>query len=58
MFAVAEVVRPVCGGSVCVLASGHEGLHRDRTGDGWFATPEIADAVTVSLLARLLEGGA
>ncbi|WP_024757986.1 hypothetical protein [Streptomyces exfoliatus] len=51
---VAEVVRPVWGGSVCVLAAGHEGPHRDRAGDGWWVTPEIADAVTVSLLTRAL----
>ncbi|MFE1903379.1 hypothetical protein ACFW96_06890 [Streptomyces gardneri] len=51
---VAEVVRPVWGGSVCVLAVGHDGPHRDRAGDGWWVTPEIADAVTVSLLARTL----
>ena len=54
VFALAEVVRPGWGGSVCVLSPGHEGLHRDRTGDGWFATPEIADTVAVSLLVRLL----
>ncbi len=54
VFAVAEVVRPVWGGSVCVLVVGHEGSHRDRAGDGWWVTPEIADAVTVSLLAHAL----
>ncbi|MET9674982.1 hypothetical protein ABZY68_18080 [Streptomyces sp. NPDC006482] len=54
VFAVAEVVRPVWGGSVCVLAVGHDGPHRDRAGDGWWVTPEIADAVSVSLLARAL----
>ncbi|MFJ8662424.1 hypothetical protein [Streptomyces sp. NPDC093795] len=54
MFAVAEVVRPVWGGSVCVLAVAHDGPHRDRAGDGWWMTPEIADAVTVSLLAHAL----
>ncbi|WP_024760552.1 hypothetical protein [Streptomyces exfoliatus] len=53
-FAVVEAIRPVWGGAVCVLAPGHKGLHRDRTGGGWFATPEIADAVAVSLLVRLL----
>lgn len=51
---VAEVVRPVWGGSVCVLAVAHDGPHRDRAGDGWWVTPEIADAVTVSLLTRAL----
>ncbi len=54
VFAVAEVVRPVWGGAVCVLPVGHEGLHRDRAGDGWWVTPEIADAASVSLLARVL----
>ncbi|MFH9726994.1 hypothetical protein ACH4M4_29115 [Streptomyces sp. NPDC017254] len=54
MFAVAEVVRAVWGGSVCVLAVGHEGHHRDRAGDGWWVTPEIADAVSLSLLAHAL----
>jgi hypothetical protein len=54
VFAVAAVVRPVCGGSVCVLAEGHEGPHRDRAGDAWWVTPEIADAVSVSLLAQAL----
>ncbi|MFD3567222.1 hypothetical protein [Streptomyces sp. NPDC058667] len=57
MFAVAEVVRPVWGGSVCVLAMGHVGPHRDRAGDGWWVTPEIADAVTVPLLADALTAG-
>ncbi|MFD7325002.1 hypothetical protein ACFV9D_28590 [Streptomyces sp. NPDC059875] len=52
MFAIAEVVRPVCAGSVCVLDVGHDGPHRDRAGDGWWVTPEIADAVSVPLLAR------
>ncbi|NML54916.1 hypothetical protein HHL19_34400 [Streptomyces sp. R302] len=54
VYAVAEVVRPVWGGSVCVLDAGHDGLHRDRAGDGWWVTPEVADAVSVSLLARAL----
>lgn len=54
VFAVAAVVRPVCGGSVCVLAEGHEGPHQDRAGDAWWVTPEIADAVSVSLLAQAL----
>lgn len=54
VFAVVAVVRPVCAGSVCVLASGHEGPHHDRAGDAWWVTPEIADAVSVSLLARAL----
>ncbi|MFD3533537.1 hypothetical protein [Streptomyces sp. NPDC058664] len=57
VLAVAEVVRPVWGGSVCVLAVGHDGSHRDRAGDGWRVTPEIADAVTVSLLADALAAG-
>ncbi|MFJ7988985.1 hypothetical protein [Streptomyces sp. NPDC096351] len=52
--AVADVVRPVWGGAVCVLAPGHEGHHRDRAGDGWWVTPEIADAVCLSLLTRAL----
>ncbi|MEV8590208.1 hypothetical protein AB0424_25065 [Streptomyces sp. NPDC051180] len=52
MFAVAEVVRAVWGGSVCVLAVGHDGHHRDRAGDGWWVTPEIADAVSLSLLSH------
>lgn len=34
VYAVAEVVRPVWGGSVRVLAVGHDGLHRDRAGEG------------------------
>ncbi|MEV6245684.1 hypothetical protein AB0M38_05690 [Streptomyces sp. NPDC051742] len=54
VFDVAEAVRPVWGGSVCVLAVAHDGPHRDRAGDGWWVTPEIADAVTVSLLAGAL----
>lgn len=54
VFAVAAVVRPVCAGSVCVLASGHDGPHHDRAGDAWWVTPEIADAVTVSFLAHML----
>ncbi|MER5206790.1 hypothetical protein [Streptomyces sp. NPDC002825] len=54
VYAVAEVVRPVWGGSVCVRTVGHEGPHRDRAGDGWWVTPEIADVVTVSLLAHAL----
>ncbi|GGT31178.1 hypothetical protein [Streptomyces purpureus] len=54
MFATAEVVRPVWAGSVCVLAVGHDGPHRDRAGDAWWVTPEIADAVSASLLARAL----
>ncbi|MFE0652259.1 hypothetical protein ACFVZH_27140 [Streptomyces sp. NPDC059534] len=54
VLSVAETVRPVWGGSVCVLAVGHDGAHRDRAGDGWWVTPEIADAVTVSLLAHAL----
>ncbi|MFI8371706.1 hypothetical protein [Streptomyces sp. NPDC085466] len=54
MYAVAETVRPVWAGSVCVLDAGHDGLHRDRAGDGWWVTPEIADAVSVSLLADAL----
>ncbi|MFE2014008.1 hypothetical protein [Streptomyces sp. NPDC059491] len=52
VFAVAEVVRAVWGGSVCVLAVGHDGHHRDRAGDGWWVTPEIADAVSLSLLSH------
>ncbi|MEV4684750.1 hypothetical protein [Streptomyces kurssanovii] len=36
------------------MASGHEGPHHDRAGDAWWVTPEIADAVSVSLLARAL----
>ncbi|MGW7290616.1 hypothetical protein ACWGH4_34665 [Streptomyces sp. NPDC054847] len=54
VFAVAAVVRPVCGGWVCVLAAGHDGPHHDRAGDAWWVTPEVADAVGVSLLARAL----
>ncbi|GHF97050.1 hypothetical protein ACFFSH_07955 [Streptomyces filamentosus] len=54
VYAVAEAVRPVWGGSVCVLDVGHGGLHRDRAGDGWWVTPEIADAVSASLAARVL----
>lgn len=54
MFAVAAVVRPVCAGSVCILPEGHEGPHHDRAGDAWWVTPEIADAVSVSLLAHAL----
>ncbi|MFJ5939140.1 hypothetical protein [Streptomyces sp. NPDC093071] len=54
VLAVAETVRPVWGGSVCVLGPGHDGPHRDRAGDGWWVTPEIADAVSVSLLTRAL----
>ncbi|MFD8645297.1 hypothetical protein ACFV14_33905 [Streptomyces zaomyceticus] len=54
VFAVAEVVRAVWGGSVCVLAVGHDGHHRDRAGDGWWVTPEIADAVALSLLTHAL----
>ncbi|MFE6103719.1 hypothetical protein ACFVQ4_27660 [Streptomyces laurentii] len=54
--AVVEVMRPVCAGSVCVLAPGHDGSHRDRAGDAWWVTPELADAVTVSLLAHALRG--
>ncbi|MGW4162194.1 hypothetical protein [Streptomyces sp. NPDC004788] len=52
--AVVEVMRPVCAGSVCVLPTGHDGPHRDRAGDAWWVTPEIADAVSVSLLAHAL----
>ncbi|MEW2632386.1 hypothetical protein AB0903_12155 [Streptomyces sp. NPDC048389] len=54
VYAIAAVVRPVCAGSVCVLASGHDGPHHDRAGDAWWVTPEIADAVSVSLLAHAL----
>ncbi|MFB7030825.1 MULTISPECIES: hypothetical protein [unclassified Streptomyces] len=54
VLAVAEAVRPVWAGSVCVLGPGHEGPHRDRAGDGWWVTPEIADAVSVSLVAHAL----
>ncbi|MEU4270910.1 hypothetical protein [Streptomyces sp. NPDC026092] len=54
--AVVEVMRAVCAGSVCVLAPGHDGPHRDRAGDAWWVTPEIADAVSVSLLTRALAG--
>ncbi|MFF9018384.1 hypothetical protein ACF09C_36175 [Streptomyces sp. NPDC014870] len=54
MVAVVEVMRAVCAGSVCVLAVGHDGPHRDRAGDAWWVTPEIADAVSVSLLTRAL----
>ncbi|MFD4315182.1 hypothetical protein [Streptomyces sp. NPDC058548] len=54
VFAVADVVRAVWGGSVCVLAVGHDGHHRDRAGDGWWVTPEIADAVSLSLLTHAL----
>ncbi|MEU2077534.1 hypothetical protein [Streptomyces sp. NPDC013489] len=54
VFAVAEVVRAVWGGSVCVLTVGHDGHHRDRAGDGWWVTPEIADAVSLSLLTHAL----
>ncbi|MFG2838186.1 hypothetical protein ACGFYE_24630 [Streptomyces zaomyceticus] len=57
VFAVAEVVRAVWGGSVCVLAVGHDGHHRDRAGDGWWVTPEIADAVALSLLTHGLKAG-
>ncbi|MFD9035987.1 hypothetical protein ACFVZW_33335 [Streptomyces sp. NPDC059567] len=55
VFAVAEAVRPVCAGSVCVLAVGHDGPHRDRAGAAWWVTPEIADAVSVALFARALK---
>ncbi|MFF6778605.1 hypothetical protein ACFY8W_34360 [Streptomyces sp. NPDC012637] len=55
--AVVEVMRPVCAGSVCVLAVEHGGPHRDRAGDAWWVTPEIADAVSVSLFAHALAGG-
>ncbi|MEU9702141.1 hypothetical protein [Streptomyces sp. NPDC047981] len=54
MVAVVEVMRAVCAGSVCVLGVGHDGPHRDRAGDAWWVTPEIADAVSVSLLTRAL----
>lgn len=54
MLAVPEVVRPVWGGSVCVLDVDHDGPHRDRAGDGWWVTPEIADAVSVLLVTRAL----
>ncbi|MET9438621.1 hypothetical protein [Streptomyces sp. NPDC006551] len=54
VIAVVEVMRPVCAGSVCVLAVGHDGPHRDREGDAWWVTPEIADAVSVALLVRAL----
>ncbi|BAU84119.1 hypothetical protein SLA_3205 [Streptomyces laurentii] len=49
-------MRPVCAGSVCVLAPGRSGSHRDRAGDAWWVTPELADAVTVSLLTHALMG--
>ncbi|MFC7795167.1 hypothetical protein ACFUIZ_12415 [Streptomyces cinereoruber] len=55
--AVAEAVRPVWAGSVCVLGPGHDGPHRDRAGDGWWVTPELADAVSVSLLTHALASG-
>ncbi|MFD4375454.1 hypothetical protein [Streptomyces sp. NPDC058486] len=55
VLAVSEVVRPVWGGSVCVLGVGHDGLHRDRAGDGWWVTPEIADAVSLTLLTHALK---
>ncbi|MFJ3586207.1 hypothetical protein ACIPPS_28815 [Streptomyces sp. NPDC090127] len=57
VIAVVEVMRPVCAGSVCVLVVGHDGPHRDRAGDAWWVTPEIADAVSVSLVARALTAG-
>ncbi|WP_251023599.1 hypothetical protein [Streptomyces sp. ISL-10] len=37
-----------------MLAQEYDGPHRDRTSDAWWVTPEIADAVSVSLLARVL----
>lgn len=58
MLAIPEVVRPVWGGSVCVLDVGHDGPHRDRAGDGWWVTPEIADAVSLSLVTLALAAGA
>ncbi|MET9932931.1 MULTISPECIES: hypothetical protein [unclassified Streptomyces] len=54
VLAVAETVRPVWAGAVCVLSAGHEGPHRDRAGDGWWVTPEIADAAGVSVPTRAL----
>ncbi|UYQ64165.1 hypothetical protein [Streptomyces peucetius] len=51
--AITQQTASVCAGSVCVLASGHEGPHHDRAGDAWWVTPEIADAVTVSFLAHV-----
>ncbi|GAA3394374.1 hypothetical protein [Streptomyces roseoviridis] len=57
VIAVVEAMRAVCAGSVCVLAVGHGGPHRDRAGDAWWVTPEIADAVSVSLLTHALAAG-
>ncbi|MEU6948841.1 hypothetical protein ABZ957_26970 [Streptomyces sp. NPDC046316] len=48
VFAVAEIVRPVWAGAVCVLDAGHRGPHRDRAGDGWWVTPGAEGAVGVS----------
>ncbi|MGW7432126.1 hypothetical protein ACWGIN_21565 [Streptomyces sp. NPDC054861] len=48
MFAVGEVVRPVWAGAVCVLDAGHDGQHRDRAGDGWWA---LSASLTTRALA-------
>ncbi len=40
--------------STCVLPEGHGGNHRDLAGGTWIVTPEVADAVAVSMAAAVL----
>lgn len=38
--------------SACIRPDGHTGRHRDIAGGTWLVTPEVADAVAVTMAAR------
>jgi hypothetical protein len=38
----------------CILIAGHAGRHRDLTGGTWPITPEVAEAVAVSVAGEVL----
>jgi hypothetical protein len=40
--------------SACILPEGHAGLHSDLAGATWFVTPEVAEAVAVTIAAEAL----
>lgn len=40
--------------TACYRHAGHDGNHRDLDGGEWFVTPEIAEAVAVTVAAAAL----